>query len=809
MAPSPSAEEEDSDGVEDDSLDEDLQALKRACLLAGRDPSHAPDLSVGEASDSEDDLDLLRSIQQRFPLPLIARPSQSVRSMDSEEEDDFETLRAIEKRFKQYEKGSDAIKNATPDDKISYNLSEGGTGETLCIKHTEPVNLQQSDDRSDGSPLPATETSRFPFSAQKFVDALKINRSSQKFIRAKLIEIEAKIERIKELKKRTKCLMDLQCLPRRRMGRILCQRKDPRVRLISLPKQRALSKIILRRPLPLGYGPTENRHVSTFRNVLARFPHFSSKPKWSKAEKENLAKGIKQQYQERAFLASMEISDDPGGGLENPIDYFRNKLGVSADDIRFFLRMVDWDRLASMYLPGRSGAECESRWLNHEDPVINHCPWTTQEEKKLLRIIQTKGIYNWIDISISLATHRTPFQCLVRYQRSLNPCILRKEWTEDEDSRLRAAVEVFGEDNWQLIASYLEGRTGPQCSNRWRNCLHPSRRKVGRWSVDEDKRLKVAVILFGAKNWNKITQFVPGRTQVQCRERWVNCLDPALKLEEWTQEEDTKLREAIATFGYSWSKVASSVPPRTDNQCMRRWKALFPDEVFLRQAAWRVQKAVLVTNFVDRELERPSIGPSDFCISSTSDVLPITNTPKRKRESQKRENLVDSSQSNVSKRVSSRKRKTKKETSMNIADGIHQIEIHGQEIVSREIEKSLDQVTESEGIKRKRRRRSGTACLESAPLLLDAPIKCSTRGRNVVKRPNKAGSDAPKRVTSRKGRTKKDVDDGSRQIENHDQEMVSREGEKSLDLVTESEGIERSVTACLELAPLSLLMMLR
>jgi hypothetical protein len=43
---------------------------------------------------------------------------------------------------------------------------------------------------------------------------------------------------------------------------------------------------------------------------------------------------------------------------------------------------------------------------------------------------------------------------------------------------------------------------------------------VGKWVADEDKRLKVAAMLFGQKNWNKIAQFVPGRTQAQCRERY-------------------------------------------------------------------------------------------------------------------------------------------------------------------------------------------------------------------------------------------------------------------------------------------------
>lgn len=87
------------------------------------------------------------------------------------------------------------------------------------------------------------------------------------------------------------------------------------------------------------------------------------------------------------------------------------------------------------------------------------------EDKKLLHVLE-KGLSNWIDIAVSLGTNRTPFQCLARYQRSLNASILRREWTEEEDNQLRAAVEAFGERNWQAVASAMEGRTGAQCSNR-------------------------------------------------------------------------------------------------------------------------------------------------------------------------------------------------------------------------------------------------------------------------------------------------------------------------------------------------------
>lgn len=44
----------------------------------------------------------------------------------------------------------------------------------------------------------------------------------------------------------------------------------------------------------------------------------------------------------------------------------------------------------------------------------------------------------------------------------------------------------------------------------------------------------------------------------------------------------------------------------------------------LRRATWKMQKAVLITNFVDRESERPLIGASDFCnspgVHSNADV---------------------------------------------------------------------------------------------------------------------------------------------------------------------------------------------
>lgn len=86
--------------------------------------------------------------------------------------------------------------------------------------------------------LPVTCGS-FPKSAQVFVDAIKKNRSCQKFIRSKLIQIEARIEENKKLKDRVKILKDFQVSCQRRTNRALSQKKDPRVQLISVPKLRS------------------------------------------------------------------------------------------------------------------------------------------------------------------------------------------------------------------------------------------------------------------------------------------------------------------------------------------------------------------------------------------------------------------------------------------------------------------------------------------------------------------------------------------------------------------------------------------
>ena len=65
---------------------------------------------------------------------------------------------------------------------------------------------------------------------------------------------------------------------------------------------------------------------------------------------------------------------------------------------------------------------------------------------------------------------------------------------------------------------------------------------------------------------------------------------------------------------------------------------LCPAEVPLLQTARKIQKVALISNFVDRESERPALGPKDFllpkpllCITGNENVDPSTKKKKISR----------------------------------------------------------------------------------------------------------------------------------------------------------------------------------
>merc|ERR1711976_249869 len=87
----------------------------------------------------------------------------------------------------------------------------------------------------------------------------------------------------------------------------------------------------------------------------------------------------------------------------------------------------------------------------------------------------------------------------------------------------------------------------------------------GAWTPKEDHKLQELVIQFGEGNWSRIAQEFPDRLGKQCRERYLNHLDPSLKKERWTPAEDGLILAEHIRKGNQWAALSKMLPGRTAN----------------------------------------------------------------------------------------------------------------------------------------------------------------------------------------------------------------------------------------------------
>src|ERR1700712_5000118 len=123
--------------------------------------------------------------------------------------------------------------------------------------------------------------------------------------------------------------------------------------------------------------------------------------------------------------------------------------------------------------------------------------------------------------------------------------------------------------------------------------------KGGVWTNIEDEILKASVSKYGLNQWARVSSLLARKTPKQCKARWTEWLDPAIRKIEWSRDEDEKLLHLAKLMPTQWRTIAPIVG-RTANQCLERYNKL------LDEAQTREDAELGLTGLTGGEADAPS-----------------------------------------------------------------------------------------------------------------------------------------------------------------------------------------------------------
>jgi hypothetical protein len=156
--------------------------------------------------------------------------------------------------------------------------------------------------------------------------------------------------------------------------------------------------------------------------------------------------------------------------------------------------------------------------------------------------------------------------------RKQNQTTSATRWTPEEDGLLRKLISESESISWCAIAEFFPMKTAPQIAGRWDKVLNP-RLVKGCWTRVEDEAIIEFVEKHGDKDWANLALLLDGRTGKQCRERYRNHLSTSVNRAAWTADEDMRLAQLHERYGNAWTKLASFFEGRTDNCIKNRWNS--------------------------------------------------------------------------------------------------------------------------------------------------------------------------------------------------------------------------------------------
>lgn len=151
------------------------------------------------------------------------------------------------------------------------------------------------------------------------------------------------------------------------------------------------------------------------------------------------------------------------------------------------------------------------------------------------------------------------------------------------------------QQNFQAFNSYPYAKKSANFENN-----QGQKKKITRmkFTPKEDEELIGLVSLYGDQNWVKISEEISKknqntnklvRTARQCKERYVNYLNPNLDNKEWTREEDECLLLNLLTTKHNFKTIKNIFPQRSEIAIRNRFN-------YLHRAILRTLKPTIANN---------------------------------------------------------------------------------------------------------------------------------------------------------------------------------------------------------------------